>query len=64
MSPLARFCFAPTVPRPTVPSCSPLPPPPPAEADVRPIFEPFGALDFVTMATDAVGQPTGTAFVQ
>ncbi|PSC72790.1 Splicing factor isoform 1 [Micractinium conductrix] len=34
------------------------------EADVRPIFEPFGALDFVTMATDAVGQPTGTAFVQ
>lgn len=39
-------------------------PPPPAEVDVRPIFEPFGQLDFVMLQRDAANQPTGNGFVQ
>lgn len=35
-----------------------------SEGDLRPIFEPFGALDFVTLQRNALGQSTGTAFVQ
>ncbi|KAL4447210.1 hypothetical protein ABPG77_007243 [Micractinium sp. CCAP 211/92] len=34
------------------------------EVDVRPIFEPFGQLDFVMLQRDAANQPTGNGFVQ
>lgn len=34
------------------------------EADLQPIFEPFGALDFVTLQRDPLGQSMGVAFVQ
>lgn len=34
------------------------------ESDLRPIFEPFGALDFLTLERDPVGHSTGMAFVQ
>jgi RNA-binding protein 39 len=34
------------------------------ENDLRPIFEPFGPLDFVTLQRDPLGRSTGTAFVQ
>lgn len=42
----------------------PSPVPPPAEDDLRPIFEPFGALDFVTLQRDQAGNATGIGFVQ
>jgi RNA-binding protein 39 len=35
-----------------------------AEADLRPIFDPFGALDFVAVSRDALGASLGTALVQ
>ncbi|KAL4443698.1 hypothetical protein ABPG75_011435 [Micractinium tetrahymenae] len=34
------------------------------EVDVRPIFEPFGQLDFVMLQRDAANRPTGNGFVQ
>ncbi|GAB4822034.1 hypothetical protein N2152v2_009080 [Parachlorella kessleri] len=34
------------------------------EADLQPIFEPFGALEFVTLQRDPLGRSTGVAFVQ
>lgn len=35
-----------------------------AETDLRPIFEPFGALDFLTLQRDTAARPTGNGFVQ
>ncbi|KAL4858455.1 RNA-binding protein 39 [Chlorella vulgaris] len=35
-----------------------------AEDDLRPIFEPFGVLDFLTLQRDMAGRPTGNGFVQ
>lgn len=34
------------------------------ENDLRPIFEPFGNLDFVTLQRDTSARPTGNGFVQ
>ena len=34
------------------------------EQDLKQIFEPFGALDFVTMQKDATGRSLGQAYVQ
>ncbi|EFN58013.1 hypothetical protein CHLNCDRAFT_57088 [Chlorella variabilis] len=34
------------------------------ETDLRPIFEPFGALDFLTLQRDTAARPTGNGFVQ
>jgi RNA-binding protein 39 len=39
-------------------------PPAIAEADLRPILEPFGQLDFVMLVRDAAARPTGAGFVQ
>ena len=42
----------------TLPHCSY------AEEDLRPIFEPFGPLDFVLLQKDVNGAYTGIGFVQ
>ena len=34
------------------------------EADLQPIFAPFGALDFVSLQRDPLGRSAGVAFVQ
>jgi hypothetical protein len=36
----------------------------PAENDLRPIFEPFGPLDFLTLQRDMAARATGNAYVQ
>jgi hypothetical protein len=42
---------------PCLPAC-------PAENDLRPIFEPFGPLDFLTLQRDMAARATGNAYVQ